>query len=92
MVLAEGLSVCGDNHSILTFTSRRRSWVRGETVKDFDEPMGSVVRRRIAALKPGYYTLMGAAVRHATAKLSAQPNRRQLLLILTDSKPNDVDH
>lgn len=92
MVLAEGLSSCGDSHSILTFTSRRRSWVRMETVKAFDEPMGVMVRRRIAALKPGYYTRIGAAIRHASAKLSEQPNRKHLLLVLTDGKPNDVDH
>lgn len=92
LVLAHGLSACGDNHSILTFTSRRRSWVRVETVKDFGEPMNATVERRIAALKPGYYTRIGAAIRHATAGLKEQPNRRRLLLVLTDGKPNDVDH
>jgi nitric oxide reductase NorD protein len=50
------------------------------------------VRHRIAALKPGYYTRMGAALRHATAKLAERPNRKHLLLVLTDGKPNDVDH
>jgi nitric oxide reductase NorD protein len=92
MVLAEGLAACGDNHSILTFTSRRRDWVRVESIKAFDEPMGVAVRQRIAALKPGFYTRMGAAIRHATAKLAEQPNREHLLLVLTDGKPNDVDH
>ncbi len=92
LVLANGLAACGDNHSILTFTSRRRSWVRVETVKDFGEKMGPAVERRIGALKPGYYTRIGAAIRHASARLADQPNRRQLLLVLTDGKPNDVDH
>lgn len=91
-VLAEGLSACGDNHSILTFTSRRRNWVRVETVKDFREPMSASVRRRIEGLKPGYYTRIGPAIRHATAKLAEQPNRQRLLMVLTDGKPNDVDH
>ena len=67
LVLAHGLAACGDHHSILTFTSHRRSWVRIETVKAFDEPMGAAVERRIGALKPGNYTRMGAAVRHAAA-------------------------
>jgi len=92
LVLAHGLSACGDHHSILTFTSRRRSWVRVETVKSFEEPMGAAVERRIAALKPGYYTRMGAAVRHAAAELANQPQRKKLLLVLTDGKPNDIDH
>jgi nitric oxide reductase NorD protein len=91
-VLAHGLSACGTNHSILTFTSRRRSWVRMETVKAFGEAMSDHVERRIASLKPGYYTRMGAAIRHAAAELSRQPNRKKLLLVLTDGKPNDVDH
>ncbi|MGV1793534.1 VWA domain-containing protein [Rhizobium sp. A37_96] len=92
LVLAHGLAACGDNHAILTFTSRRRSWVRIETVKDFGEAMSSKVEARIAALKPGYYTRIGAAIRHAAAGLQKQPNRRKLLLVLTDGKPNDVDH
>ncbi|MCV3768687.1 nitric oxide reductase activation protein NorD [Rhizobium sp. TRM95796] len=90
--LAHGLSACGVNHSVLTFTSRRRAWVRIETVKAFGEPMSERVERRIAGLKPGYYTRMGAAIRHAAAELAKQPNRRRLLLVLTDGKPNDIDH
>lgn len=92
LVLAHGLTACGDNHSILTFTSRRRSWVRLETVKAFGEPMSAAVERRIGALRPGYYTRIGAALRHAAAELAAQPQRKKLLVVLTDGKPNDVDH
>ncbi|UTV39128.1 nitric oxide reductase activation protein NorD (plasmid) [Ensifer adhaerens] len=92
LILAHGLSACGDNHSILTFTSRRRDWVRVETVKAFNEAMGPLVEARIAALKPGYYTRIGAAIRHASAELRRQPNRKKLLLVLTDGKPNDIDH
>ena len=92
LVLAHGLSACGDHHSILTFTSRKRAWVRVETVKAFGEPMGAAVERRIGALRPGYYTRFGTAVRHAAAGLAAQPQRKKLLLVLTDGKPNDVDH
>ncbi|MEE1609835.1 nitric oxide reductase activation protein NorD [Microvirga sp. CF3016] len=92
LVLAHGMAACGDSHSILTFTSRRRSWVRVETVKDFDEPMSQTVARRISALKPGYYTRIGTGIRHATAKLAERPNRQKLLLVLTDGKPNDIDH
>lgn len=92
LVLAQGLAACGTDHSILTFTSRRRSWVRVETVKGFDERLSPVVEDRIAGLKPGYYTRLGAALRHATADLAKRPNRTRLLLVLTDGKPNDIDH
>lgn len=92
LVLAHGLAACGDRHSILTFTSRKRSWVRVDTVKDFSEPMSARVERRIGALKPGYYTRIGGAVRHAAKQLGEEPSRKKLLLVLTDGKPNDVDH
>ncbi|MCP8940853.1 VWA domain-containing protein [Alsobacter sp. SYSU M60028] len=92
LVLAHGLAGSGDSHSILTFTSRRRSWVRVETVKQFGEAMSGAVERRIGALRPGYYTRIGAAIRHAVAQIVLQPNRRKLLIVLTDGKPNDVDH
>jgi nitric oxide reductase NorD protein len=91
-VFAHGLAACGDRHEILTFTSRRRDWVRIETVKRFDEAMGPAVEARIAALKPGYYTRIGTAIRHAAAGLKARSDRRKLLLVLTDGKPNDIDH
>ncbi|MGV8939637.1 MAG: nitric oxide reductase activation protein NorD [Allorhizobium sp.] len=92
LVFAHGLAACGDSHSILTFTSRRRSWVRVETVKAFGEAMGPLVESRIAALKPGYYTRIGAAIRHAVAEIHKHPNSKKLLLILTDGKPNDIDY
>lgn len=91
-VFLSGLAACGDENAVFTFTSRRRDWVRVQTVKDFDEPFGPRVLRRIAALRPGYYTRIGAAVRHATTLLEKRPHRHRLLLLLTDGKPNDVDH
>ena len=45
----------------------------------------------MGAIKPGYYTRMGAAIRHATLQLSERPERRRLLMLLTDGKPNDLD-
>ncbi len=92
LVLSHGLAACGDDHSILTFTSRRRSWVRIETVKDFAEPLNDKVVRRISALKPGYYTRIGTGIRHAASLLAERPNKHRLLIVLTDGKPNDVDH
>lgn len=91
-VFLSGLNACGDENAVYTFTSRKRDFVRVQTVKDFDESFGPRVLRRIAALRPGYYTRIGAAVRHVSAQLEKRPHRNRLLLILTDGKPNDVDH
>ncbi|WP_395697011.1 nitric oxide reductase activation protein NorD [Methylocella sp.] len=92
LALTHGLSACGDEHAVFTFSSRRRAHVRVSTVKEFDERLDGAVARRIAALKPGQYTRMGAAVRHVAARLAKRPQRRKLLLLITDGKPNDVDH
>lgn len=92
LVLAHGIEACGDDQAIFTFTSRRRHRVEVTTVKDFDEPISSTIEGRIAGLKPGLYTRMGAAVRHVAERLAERPNRHRLLLMLTDGKPNDTDY
>jgi nitric oxide reductase NorD protein len=91
-VFVNGVEACGDEQGIFTFTSRKRDWVRVQTVKDFDESLSGTVMRRIGALRPGYYTRMGAAIRHVAKLLGERPHRHRLLLVLTDGKPNDVDH
>jgi nitric oxide reductase NorD protein len=92
LTLAHGLAACGDDYGIFTFTSRRRDWVKIDAVKDFDEPFGVLVSKRIASLKPEFYTRTGAAIRHANERLKGRPSGHRLLLVLTDGKPNDVDH
>ncbi|MDO8608223.1 MAG: VWA domain-containing protein [Phaeospirillum sp.] len=91
-VLCHGLAACGDPFSVATFTSRKRDWVKIDVVKDFAESFGDKVMRRIGAIRPGYYTRIGAAIRHAAGRLEDRPERHRLLLVLTDGKPNDVDH
>jgi nitric oxide reductase NorD protein len=61
-------------------------------VKDFEESLNPKVIRRIQALKPGQYTRMGAAIRHVCSQMTERPHRHRLMLILTDGKPNDIDH
>ncbi len=90
--LTHGLAASGDDHAIYTFTSRKRTMVQVNRVKGFDENLSPMVDRRIAALKPGYYTRMGAAIRYATEQLNERPNRHRLLLLISDGKPNDLDH
>ena len=92
LALGQGLAATGDSHAIYAFSSLRRSRVFVSRVKDFDEAMGQGIEARIAALRPGFYTRLGAAIRHVTTELSKRPATRRLLLILTDGKPNDLDH
>jgi nitric oxide reductase NorD protein len=65
--------------------------VKVTVVKDFPERNGRAITRRIAALTPGGFTRLGAAVRHATRQLSKQSAGHRLLLLLSDGRPNDLD-
>lgn len=90
-VFGEALSAVGDPFAMWGFSSVRRQHVRLQHLKGFDEAWNDVARTRVGAIKPGYYTRMGAAIRHATQQLAKRPERKRLLMLLTDGKPNDLD-
>ncbi|MCL5778389.1 nitric oxide reductase D protein [Limibaculum sp. FT325] len=90
--LAWGLEACGDDFAIHAFSSLKRDRVYVLGCKEFDEPMSAKVEARIAGLRPGFYTRLGAAIRHVSADLARQARARRLLLVITDGKPNDLDH
>lgn len=90
--LAWGLDACGDDFAIHAFSSLKRDRVYVQRCKEFGEPMSQLVEQRIGSLRPGFYTRMGAAIRHVSAGLSEQSRKRRLLLVITDGKPNDLDH
>ncbi len=90
--LAWGLHACGDETAINAFSSLRRDRVFIQSCKDFGEPMGAAVEARIAGLTPGHYTRLGAALRHVSKDLAKRARQRRLLLVITDGKPNDLDH
>jgi len=46
---------------------------------------------RLAALRGGFSTRMGAALRHARRWLRTQRAERKLLLLVTDGEPSDID-
>jgi nitric oxide reductase NorD protein len=90
-LFSEAMSATGDRFALWGFSSRKRADVRMHCLKGFDEHYNDVIRGRIAVIKPGFYTRMGAAVRHATRQLERETAGRRLLLLLTDGKPNDLD-
>lgn len=89
---AWGLDACGDDFAIHAFSSLKRDRVFMLSCKEFGEPMTNDVEGRIGALMPGHYTRMGAAIRHTSADLAKQTKKKRLLLVITDGKPNDLDH
>lgn len=91
-VFGEALHAVGDPFAMWGFSSVRRQHVRLQPLKGMDEAWSDAARARVGAIRPGFYTRMGAAIRHATAGLQQSPQRRRLLMLLTDGKPNDLDH
>ncbi|RFP90228.1 VWA domain-containing protein [Rhodobacteraceae bacterium 63075] len=90
--LAGGIDAAGDRLGIWGFSSLRRDRVFLTRCKDFETPMSTDITANIGALKPGHYTRLGAAVRHVSDRLADAPSARKLLIVLTDGKPNDLDH
>ncbi|WP_412480962.1 nitric oxide reductase activation protein NorD [Azonexus sp. IMCC34839] len=91
LLFSEALTATGDRFGIYGFSSLRRQNVRFHLLKDFGERYDAKARGRILAIKPGFYTRMGAAIRQAAGILNEQASARKLLLIITDGKPNDLD-
>ena len=90
--LAWGLEACGDRFTIQGFSSLKRDRVWIHECKAFDAPMGPEIEARIHALRPGFYTRLGAAIRHAAYGLAKEGRARRLMIVITDGKPNDLDH
>ncbi len=89
---ARGSTPAAIRLALYAFSSVRRDRVFVDVCKNFDEPFNHAVDARIAGLKPGFYTRLGAAIRHVSFRLSERPSARKLLLVITDGKPNDIDH
>ena len=91
VLLADAMRRIGDPFAIHGFSSDGRHDVRYLRFKDFDAPYDDAAKARLAAMASGRSTRMGAAMRHAGRVLAGCPQRRKLLLVLTDGEPADVD-
>ncbi|HEY6898054.1 MAG TPA: VWA domain-containing protein [Rhodocyclaceae bacterium] len=91
MLFAEALGATGDRFALYGFSSLKRGQVRFHEMKSFAARYDDAARGRIAAIRPGYYTRMGAAIRQSTKLLEKEPAGQRLLLILSDGKPHDLD-
>ena len=92
VLMSEALEAVGDVYSINGFTSEGRRNVKFYVVKDFNEKYGDEVKRRIGGITYQNNTRLGAAIRHATAKLAKQDARTRLLIVLSDGRPYDHDY
>jgi hypothetical protein len=92
VLMSEALEAVGDAYSINGFTSEGRRNVKFYVVKDFDEKYSDEVKQRIGGIAFQNNTRLGAAIRHATAKLAKQEARTRLLIVLSDGRPYDHDY
>ena len=92
VLMSEALEAVGDVYSINGFTSEGRRNVKFYVVKDFDEQYSDEVKQRIGGITFQNNTRLGAAIRHATAKLAKQEARTRLLIVLSDGRPYDHDY
>ncbi len=91
VLLAEALEMVGDRYGIYGFSGMRRSRSELFHIKHPEEPYGTVVQQRIAAIMPRDYTRMGPPIRHMTRKLLESPGKIRLLIVISDGKPEDYD-
>ena len=92
VLMSEALEAVGDVYSINGFTSEGRRNVKFYVVKDFNEKYSDEVKKRIGGINYQNNTRLGAAIRHATARLAKQDARTRLLIVLSDGRPYDHDY
>jgi hypothetical protein len=90
-LVATAINGIGDPFAIHGFASDGRHDVQYYRFKDFKQPWGDEVKSRLAGMKGGLSTRMGAAMRHGAMHLMRQPEKRKLLLLVTDGEPSDID-
>ena len=83
--LTQALHDLGDRVALYGFRSHGRTAVEAVPVKRFDDRFDETTRRRIAALSPGGYTRLGAAVRFGAEELAERGGTmRRLLVVVSD--------
>ncbi|MCL2340113.1 MAG: VWA domain-containing protein, partial [Proteobacteria bacterium] len=90
-LLAMAIESLNDSFAIAGFHSNTRHEVRYLHIKGFSERWDAAAKGRLAAVRAGWSTRMGAALRHAGAALAQRPADKRLLLLLTDGEPADID-
>ena len=81
----------GDPYAIHGFASDGRHDVQYYRFKDFNQHFDDESKSRLAGMRGGLSTRMGAALRHAGTHLLKQQEKRKLILLVTDGEPADID-
>lgn len=91
VLFAEGLRTLGLPHAFYGFSSEGARACNLWRLKDFSEGYEERTLRRLGNLRAGGGTRLGALLRQAGWMLSQRPQRRRVLLVLSDGRPEDRD-
>jgi nitric oxide reductase NorD protein len=89
VLLIKALETIGDTYGIYGFSGYGRENVEFYVVKDLDETLGEIVKKRIDKIAPVRSTRMGPAIRHATSKLEERESKVRILFLVSDGRPQD---
>ncbi len=92
ILMAEALQAVGDTFAIYGFSGDSKDRVDFYVIKDFSDALNARIHERIGAMRSLNQNRDGAAIRHASAKLSRQPAKTRLLILLSDGKPLDTGY
>ncbi len=90
ILFGEILNEFNIDFSIDSFYSKTRNFSTYLTVKDFDENW-AIAKNKVGAIEPSGYTRIGAALRHAGARLDTRKTKNKWIILISDGKPNDYD-
>jgi hypothetical protein len=80
-----------DRLEVAGFDSDGRQAVNYLRLLDFGQPVPAGPAMVLTAARRGLSTRLGAALRHATARLAKEDSAQRTLLVLSDGAPSDID-
>jgi len=92
VLLCEALDAVGDRYALYAYSGQGRGAVEIQTIKGFDERLGTTTAQRLGGLSPRQQNRDGAAIRHAVATLRQQDAKTRLLVLLSDGRPLDGEY
>ena len=90
-LLMDALRDREDRLEVAGFDSDGRQAVNYLRLLDFGQPVPADPAAALGATRPGLSTRLGAALRHATARLAKETSAQRTLLVLSDGTPSDID-
>lgn len=91
LLLVQSVMHSGDRIAVHGFSSNTRAEVNYYRLLEFGAPLDEVAIAMIRSVPGRYSTRMGAALHHAVACLSHEPNDYRAIVMVTDGAPSDID-